>query len=112
MVLMTEEPQTEEKPFKQDLYLTIAYRISKGEAGDFIYCLQDGKFYTYEQGVWREILLIELIDKVSNNILNDKGRKVMTKLDITNRKKVIENLKILKLTMITLVNFSINIEMT
>ncbi len=92
----TEEPQVEEKPFKQDMLLSIAQRIAKGEAGYFVYCLQDGKFYTYELGVWREILTIELLDKVCNKILNTKGFKMMNKLNINQRKQVLENLKIVK----------------
>lgn len=95
---MTNEPQPEEPKdsFNEDAYLSIARRIANGEAGDYVYCLQDGKYYFYEVGVWREITLIEMLDKTSNKILNSRGRKLMTMFDISNREKVIKNFRILK----------------
>lgn len=95
-LFMQEEPPQAEDKFTEDLYLTIARRIANGEAGDYIYCLQDGKYYFYENGLWREISLIEMLDKTSNKILNSKGRKLMTKFDIGNREKIIKNFRILK----------------
>lgn len=89
-------PQEETSTFNQDLMLTYAYRVSTGESGDFMYCLQDGKFYFYEKGVWREIIPIELLDRISNAILDKKGNKALTKFALSQRKNVIENLKLLK----------------
>lgn len=96
MDTMTQELQTEESTFKQDLYFTIAQRIANGEAGEFVYCLHDGKIYFYDDGVWKAIFPIEFLNIISNKLLNKRGYKLITKFDINNRKKIIENFKVIK----------------
>lgn len=96
MDTMIEEPQVEEKLFKQDLYYTIAQRIADGEAGDFVYCLHDGKVYFYQDGYWREITSNEFRNIIANKLLNKKGFKLLTKLTINQRKQVVENFKDIK----------------
>ncbi len=96
MEIMTEQILVEDKSFKQDIYFTLAQRIADGEAGDFVYCLHDGKVYFYEDGYWKSIFPIEFISKIQNKILNKKGNKILTKLTMHGKKQVVENLKVIK----------------
>ncbi len=93
MDIMTEEPQVEENNFKQNPLITLAQRIANGEAGKFVYCLQDGNFYFYEDGYWREIFAIEFMEKICNNLLV-RGNKILNKLDVNDREKIVKNFKI------------------
>ncbi len=96
MDTMQEEPQLEENTFKQDLYYTLAQRIADGEAGDFVYCLHDGKLYFYENGFWREIISNEFRNIIANKLLNKKSQKLLTKFSINQRKQIVENFKDIK----------------
>lgn len=80
-------PATE---IKQDRMLCYAWRIANGEAGEYIYCLEDGKFYIYENGVWQTIFDIDFLGRVSAQI------KEITKYGISIRKQILENFKIIK----------------
>jgi len=74
----------------QDLMLSFAYNILKGEGGgQYIYCLEEDDFYIYESGVWRKISDKEMLSKVSKSILK------ITTLPLTQRKQILENLKII-----------------
>lgn len=95
MDTMTEEPQVEEKKFKQHPLITIAQRIANGEAGDFVYCLEDGNFYLYEHGFWKEIHHIVFMEKICNNLII-RGNKILNRLDVNDREKIVKNFKIQK----------------
>lgn len=86
----------EENKFTADPYFKIAQRIANGEAGDFVYCLHDGKIYLYEDGYWKAIFPIEFINKIQNKITNNKGNKVITKFTMHAKKQIVENFKVIK----------------
>ena len=85
----------EENSFRQHPLITLAQRIANGEAGQFVYCLQDNNFYMYEDGYWRDIFPTEFIEKITNNLIV-RNNKILNRYDIHDRKKVVENFKILK----------------
>lgn len=75
---------------KPERTYALAQRIRLGEAGYwFIYCLEEDKFYVYEQGLWRTIFEIELMSMLCNAFPN------ITRFPMSVRKQVIENLKTL-----------------
>lgn len=93
---MQDEPQTEEETFSPHPYHRIALRISNGEAGDFVYCLHDGKIYFYDEGYWKSLFPIEFINKIQDKILNNKKNKILTKFTMHAKKQVVENFKVIK----------------
>lgn len=95
MEIMEQEPQVEEKQFRQHPLITIAQRIANGEAGQFVYCLEDGNFYLYEDGFWKEIHAIVFMEKICNNLLI-RGNKILNRLDVNDREKIVKNFKVQK----------------
>jgi P4 family phage/plasmid primase-like protien len=86
----------------------IAQRVADGECGDFVYCLESGKFYIYEGGYWRVIIKEELLSIIENGIINithkrdEQGNicgeikyRPLLKFDIGNKKKTLEELKLI-----------------
>ncbi len=95
MTTETQEILTEEKKFKQHPLITLAQRIANGEAGQFVYCLQDGNFYLYEDGFWKEIHPFVFMEKICNNLIV-RGNKILNKLDVNDREKIVKNFKVQK----------------
>lgn len=90
---MVQEPQPPEPTSKRqasDPFLNYAYQIAKGDAGNFVYCLEEDKFYIYEKGVWRQIYDTEFMFRIS------KAFTDITKFPLSQRKQVLENFKIIK----------------
>lgn len=80
--------QTEEKPIHTDRMYAIALRTKNGEAGkEFIYCLEEGKFYVYDKGYWKQIFDLELLFFISSAFPN------INKMTISRKKQSIEQLK-------------------
>lgn len=89
---MTDENQapalTETKTFKQHSLYTLAWEaVGKG---DYLYCLEEERFYHYRNGYWEHIYEVELITKISKELPQLNG------MPLPMRKQVIENLKLLK----------------
>lgn len=82
---------SEIKVTKTDDYLyAIASKIGRGEAGgNYIYCIEEDKFYIYEEGYWQPIHKLELLGRVSRHVR-------ILHLTINMRKNIIENLKMVK----------------
>ena len=95
MTMSLEEIQESNK-FREDPIRCLAWRVSKGEAGDFLYSIQDGKFLMYNKGYWKEIRDIELLSRIENGLLDKDKNKICTKLPIARRKLIIENYKLLQ----------------
>ncbi len=87
MDIMQEEPQTDKKKIKQDIFHTYAWRVINGEAGEYVYSLHEGYIYSYENGVWKKVFENEFLDRVERAIPDT------TKYPIGQRKQIIENFK-------------------
>ena len=83
------------KPNKQ---YEMAVRIKNGEAGEFIYCMEDDKFYHYDKGYWQPLYEIDFLGKIQEAISD------LTNYAIQSRKSVAENFKILSRRSLTLFN--------
>lgn len=81
------EEQEEYKP-AVDKMLGLAQRIKLGEAGvDFIYCLEEDKFYSYLDGYWKQVFDVEMLGDISKSI------PYVNKFPLHMRKQIIDNLK-------------------
>ena len=70
----------------------IATGISNGLMGvDFVYCIEENKFYRYTQGYWQEIYELEVLKMIADS----EQYSFVVKHAISKRKQIIENLKIL-----------------
>jgi len=77
----------EEKP-KIDYFYKIAKLIADGKSTiNLIYCLEEDRFYYYDNGVWRFIFEIELLNIISSQY------QWMNNCTVNRRKQVFENLK-------------------
>src|SRR4029079_3863054 len=75
-----------------DRFYEVAANIARGETDyNFFYCREEGKFYLYERGVWREIFDIELLHIISELT----PFKWVCNYPIPARKQISENLKLL-----------------
>lgn len=76
------------KEIKQDRMYALAHRIVNGEAGhEFIYLLEEDRFYMYDNGVYRTIFEIEILALISQHIPG------ANKYTMAMRKQILENLK-------------------
>lgn len=79
------EPKTE---IKQDKAYSYAYAIKEGKAnGKYLYCLEDNKFYHYNDGYWEPLFDVEFLGRVQENI------KELTRFSLPRRKQIVENFK-------------------
>lgn len=86
-----QQPPAPLKQIKQDPYLAFAWRVAKGEAnGEFVYCMQEDKFYQYKEGVWIHIYDLAFLGHICKHI------KEITRCSLAARKQVIENYKVIK----------------
>jgi len=99
ITLMPEEVDTENK-FKEDKFRQFAWRIKKGEIGQFTYCLENDQIYYYEDGYWRKLREKEFLALAENGLLDRNNNKSLIKFDVQRRKKVLENYKILDFKML------------
>ena len=67
----------------------MAVRIQNGEAGEYIYCLEDQKFYHYKDGYWEALFDKDFIGRVQEAIPE------MTLLSVQARKNIAENFSII-----------------
>lgn len=85
------EESTIEINYKQNPMLCYAWRIAKGEAEyEYTYCLQENKFYIFENGLWKQLFDIEFLGRVSQKIHE------ITKHSIGERKQIVDNFKLIK----------------
>lgn len=76
-----------------------AQDIFNGLAGYwYTYCLENDNFYMYDEGYWKVVYEVEMLDTISNTLPD------INKFPITAKKQVIENLK--QLTMKRLERFN------
>lgn len=69
---------------------SVALSIMEGAAGqDFIFCMEEGRFYTYENGYWKNIFEFDFL-----GIIEEK-MPIVTKHSINTRKQILENFKII-----------------
>lgn len=89
MDTMTETTKQIDTEKKDEKMYAIACRVSNGETGsNYIYCLEENKFYVYENGYWKLIHEFELLFHISKKIQ-------INHFTITRKKQIIDNLKIL-----------------
>ena len=73
---------------KINFHYKIALSIRDGEAkGQYLYCLEDNKFYHYTKGYWEALFEVEFLGLIEENI------KGLTKFSLSNRRQIIENFK-------------------
>ena len=74
---------------KQDTLLCYAWDIANGKGdGEFIYCLEEDKFYHYINGYWKQIFDLEFLSHVS------KSMKEITRFSLPRRKQILDNYKV------------------
>lgn len=74
--------------FKQDLFLSYAFEIIKGNAGGhYLYSLQEDYIYMYKEGYWQRLFEIEFLDAVEKHIPE------ITRFRLSIRKQIIDNFK-------------------
>jgi putative DNA primase/helicase len=79
----------ERSPSPDKMY-AVALRVKNGEAGkEFVYCLQEDKFYVYNNGYWQSIYELELLATISEKFPNINRKTIATK------KQIIEHLKMM-----------------
>lgn len=88
-------------------YYKIALSVANGEVGEFVYCLQDSRYYLYENGFWKEILELKFLSRIQEGVVREtkvksgdgfitqKG-KILTKYSSSQKKAVLDNFKIIK----------------
>lgn len=90
---MTEEEIPTQKintEAKDEKMFNIAHRALHGEGGgEYIYCLEEGRFYFYNDGYWQIIHEIELLDRISKNIR-------INQYAIGRKKQILEQMKYIK----------------
>lgn len=75
---------------KQDDMYSVAERVQMGENGHwYTYCLEENKFYIYENGFWKQIFEIEIIAQTC------KSMPGINRFPMSKRSKIIDNLRIL-----------------
>lgn len=81
-----------------DIYYSLAKQICDGLAGgDYVYCLEEDRFYQYKQGYWQHIYDYELIRNISEYALLLANKKIfINKFSLHARKCIIENMKVIK----------------
>lgn len=73
---------------KQDKYYCHAFDIINGKGGgEYIYSLQEDYIYVYEDGHWKQLFLIEFMDRL------DQAMPIITKYPLTIKKQIVENFK-------------------
>lgn len=86
-----EELPEEIETVKTNTLLAYANRIAMGEAGDdYVYCMQEDKFYIYEAGVWRGIFDIEFLANISHAMPS------INRFSIAIRKQILDNYKVIR----------------
>lgn len=89
--LMSQEIETEDTITKSEKMLGFAERIAMGEAnGDFIYCLEENKFYVYKEGAWQQIFEYDFLSIISKHL------NKINKYPVAQRKQILENYKIIR----------------
>lgn len=74
-----------------DEMLKVANRIKKGELGNlFVHCIEEDKFYIYEDGYWKEIFEVELMKMILESPLFFS----ILRFPISRRNQITANLKI------------------
>lgn len=75
----------------QDKLLCFAHKIANGEAGgDYLYCLEEDRFYHYKQGLWHGIHELEFLSLISHHL------KEITRYSISTRRGIVENFKLIR----------------
>lgn len=73
---------------KQDRMYVYAYLIKTEKVGGkYIYCLEDNKFYHYQNGYWQSLFDVEFLGKIEENM------KEITKFSIGIRRQIIDNFR-------------------
>lgn len=73
---------------KQDKMYVYAYNIKKGESGgEYFYCLEDDKFYHYENGYWKPLFDVEFLGRI------EEYMKDIIRYTIGRRRQIVDNFK-------------------
>jgi len=73
---------------KPDKFFSYALKIKQGEAGgNYLYCMEDDKFYHYKNGYWEGLFDIDFL-----GIIEQKMPQIV-KYSLSSRKQIIENFK-------------------
>lgn len=67
----------------------LALKIKDGEAGTFLYCLEDDKFYFYNNGYWESLFEVDFLGKIQ------EAMPELTYMAVGGRKNIAENFKML-----------------
>lgn len=75
---------------RQDKAYVFAYCIKQGKAnGQFLYCLEDDKFYHYKYGYWESLFDLDFLGKIQESMIE------ITKFTLSRRKQIVDNYKII-----------------
>lgn len=104
---MNETPeQLKEQGFKPDRMFGLAQRIKIGEFEDlYTYCLEEDKFYIYQNGYWRSIFEIEIISRISEKFPKINKEPVGTKRQVVEQLKYLVHQPLAKFNSDDLLNF-------
>lgn len=82
-----------------DVSYSKAIEALSGVCGEYVYCLEEDIFYLYENGYWRHIYEIEMLDRISRGInINHQP--------LSQRRQMLENMKIIKYQHLTAFNWA------
>jgi len=102
---MTIETTSEYIPPPDKMY-AVAFRVKNGEAGkEFVYCLEEGKFYIYDDGYWRKIFDLELLSIICKAFPSINRKAMPTKKQVVDHLKMLVYNKLGEFNNIDLLNF-------
>lgn len=78
----------EKEAVKPDKMFAYALKIKSGEAGgEYLYCLEDDKFYHYKDGYWEALFNVDFLGRVQEHL------QEIIKYSIGVRKQIVDNFK-------------------
>lgn len=84
--------QQNSSPEQQNAMYSIARGVANGSADkEFVYCLEEGRFYVYDAGIWRIIADIEILSIICHH----PKYTWVNRYPLSTRNQIIENLKLL-----------------
>ncbi len=85
---MSDQDTQDTQDFTEDTMYKYASRTAMGQIGfDFTYCIEENRFYIYQNNLWRNVHELELL-----NLITVKYPNIVSH-SISRRKQIIENLK-------------------
>ncbi len=77
-----------------DKMYSCANGIAQGLSGhDFVYCLEENKFYIYKNGYWKPLADLEIMSLILQTYSGNNGLLDITKFTVNKRNTILDNLK-------------------